>query len=71
MASMAEQIAAAKNIAITDSERDAVLKGSNLAPLLETEGARPVALRHRRPADRGPSSASDVPHRDRQDQTSP
>jgi hypothetical protein len=39
---LAEQIAARQNIAISDSERDEVLKGSNLAPLLQVEGARPV-----------------------------
>ena len=39
---LAEQIAARQNIAISDSERDEVLRGSNLAPLLPVEGARPV-----------------------------
>jgi hypothetical protein len=39
---MAEQIAARQSIPITDSDRDAILKGSNLAPLLAVPNARPV-----------------------------
>jgi hypothetical protein len=39
---MAEQIAARQNIALSDSERDKVLRSSNLAPLLQAAGARPV-----------------------------
>jgi hypothetical protein len=39
---MAEQIAARQGIAITDSDRVDVLKNSNLAPLLQVPGARPV-----------------------------
>ena len=39
---MAEQIAARQGIAITDLDRDEVLKNSNLAPLLQVPGARPV-----------------------------
>ena len=40
---LAEQIAAANNIAVTDSERDAVLKGSELVGLLDVPAARPIA----------------------------
>ena len=39
---LAEQVAARQNIVISDSDRDEVLKGSNLAPLLTVEAARPV-----------------------------
>jgi hypothetical protein len=39
---LADQIATRENISISDSDRDAVLRGSNLAPLLQVEGARPV-----------------------------
>jgi predicted small secreted protein len=39
---LAAQVAARQDIVISDSERDEVLKGSNLAPLLPVEGARPV-----------------------------
>jgi hypothetical protein len=39
---LAEQVAASQNIVINDSDRDEVLKGTNLAPLLPVEGARPV-----------------------------
>ena len=39
---LAEQVAARQNIVISDSDRDEVLKGSNLAPLLPVEAARPV-----------------------------
>ena len=40
---IADQIAAANKIAITDGERDALLKSSNLAPLLDVPQGRPVA----------------------------
>lgn len=40
---LAEQIAADKKIALSDKERDAFLKTSNLAPLLNVAGAKPVA----------------------------
>src|SRR4051794_28283991 len=40
---IAGQVAAAKNIAITDADRDKLLKGSNLAPLLNVPEARQVA----------------------------
>jgi len=40
---LAEQIAAANNIAVTDSERDAVIKGSELVGLLAVPAARPIA----------------------------
>jgi hypothetical protein len=39
---LAKQVATRQNIVITDNDRDEVLKGSNLAPLLPVEGARPV-----------------------------
>jgi hypothetical protein len=39
---LAEQIAASQGIALTDTDRDRVLKGSNLAPLLEVPAARPL-----------------------------
>jgi hypothetical protein len=39
---LAEQVAARQNIVISDSDRDEVLQGSNLAPLLPVEGARPI-----------------------------
>lgn len=40
---LAEQIAAANNIAVTDTERDAVLKGSDLGGLLDVPAARTIA----------------------------
>ncbi len=40
---VAAQIAAEKGITITDAERDAFLKGTNLAPLLDVPGAKPIA----------------------------
>jgi hypothetical protein len=40
---IAEKIAAANKITITDGERDALIKDSNLAGLLNVEKARPVA----------------------------
>jgi hypothetical protein len=40
---LAEQIAADKNITITDADREAFLRNSNLAPLLKVPGAIPVA----------------------------
>ena len=40
---MADQIAAANNITVTDAERDAVLKGSELAGLLAVPAAKPIA----------------------------
>jgi hypothetical protein len=40
---IAEQIAAANKITITDGERDAVIKNSNLAGLLKVPKGRPVA----------------------------
>jgi hypothetical protein len=40
---IAEQIAAANKITITDGERDALIKNSNLAGLLNVPKARPVA----------------------------
>lgn len=40
---IAEQIAAANKIAITDSERDALIKDSNLAGLLNVPKGRPIA----------------------------
>lgn len=40
---IAEQLAADNNIAITDGERDALIKNSNLAGLLNVPEARPVA----------------------------
>ena len=40
---IADRIAAANNIVITDSDRDALLKGSNLAPLVEDPRAKVVA----------------------------
>ena len=39
---IADQIAKANDIAISDGERDSLLKGSNLAPLLAIPKARPV-----------------------------
>ena len=39
---LAEQVAARQNIVISDSDRDEVLQGSNLAPLLPVEAARPI-----------------------------
>jgi hypothetical protein len=40
---IAEKVAAANKITITDGERDALIKNSNLAGLLNVEKARPVA----------------------------
>ena len=40
---IAEQIAAEQQIPLTDADRDAVLQGSNLAPLLAVPAAKPVA----------------------------
>ena len=40
---IADQIAAKNNITVTDADRDAVLKGSNLEPLLPIPGAADVA----------------------------
>jgi hypothetical protein len=40
---IAEKVAAANKITITDSERDALIKNSNLAGLLEVPQGRPVA----------------------------
>ena len=40
---IADRIAAKNNVVVTDAERDAVLKGSNLEPLLPIPGAADVA----------------------------
>jgi hypothetical protein len=40
---IAEQVAAANKITITDSQRDALIKDSNLAGLLQVPNGRPVA----------------------------
>jgi hypothetical protein len=40
---IAQQIADAKNVTVTDAERDKLLKGSNLAPLLDIPDAKQVA----------------------------
>ncbi|GAA3640248.1 hypothetical protein GCM10022236_48590 [Microlunatus ginsengisoli] len=40
---IAQQVAAANNITITDADRDKLLKGSNLAPLLNIPDAKAVA----------------------------
>ncbi len=40
---LAEQIAADQKILITDAQRDAFLKTTNLAPLLEVADAKPIA----------------------------
>jgi hypothetical protein len=40
---LAEQIAQTNDVTITDAERDAVINGSNLAPLLEVPDAKPIA----------------------------
>ncbi len=40
---LAEQIAAAKRISVTDGERDALLRTSDLAELLDVPEARPLA----------------------------
>jgi hypothetical protein len=40
---LADQIAATNGLTITDTERDAVIKGSNLAPLLNVPDAKPIA----------------------------
>jgi SurA N-terminal domain len=41
---LAEQIAASRNISITDSEREDVIKNSELAGLLAVPDARPIAF---------------------------
>ena len=40
---LAEQIAAANKITVTDAERDQLIKASELAPLLDVPAARPIA----------------------------
>lgn len=40
---LAEEIARSNDIAITDAQRDAVIKGSNLAALLDVPDAKPIA----------------------------
>jgi len=40
---IADRIAAANDIVITDSDRDALLKGSNLAPLIDDPRAKVIA----------------------------
>ena len=40
---LADQIAARKGITIADAQRDKLLAGSNLAPLLEVPAAKPIA----------------------------
>jgi hypothetical protein len=40
---LAEQIAAANKITVSDAERDQVIKASDLAPLLDIPAARPIA----------------------------
>ena len=40
---LADQIAAANNITVTDSERDALLKTTELVGLLDVPAARPIA----------------------------
>ncbi len=40
---LAQQIAADKQIALIDNDRDALLKRSNLAPLLNVPAAKPIA----------------------------
>jgi hypothetical protein len=40
---IADQIAARNNVTVTDAERDAALRGSNLEPLLPIPGAKEVA----------------------------
>src|SRR3712207_6584210 len=41
---LAEQIAADRNISVTDSEREALIKNSELAALLAVPDARPIAF---------------------------
>jgi hypothetical protein len=41
---LAEQIATQRNISVTDAEREAVIKNSELAGLLAVPDARPIAL---------------------------
>ena len=41
---LAEQIAAKRNISVTDSEREALIKNSDLAGLLAVPDARPIAF---------------------------
>lgn len=40
---LADQIAVANDVTITDAERDAVIQGSNLAALLDVPDAKPIA----------------------------
>ena len=40
---LAEEIARANGISVTDAQRDAVIKGSNLAALLDVPDAKPIA----------------------------
>ena len=40
---LAEEIAQSKGITVTDAQRDAVIKGSNLAALLDVPDAKPIA----------------------------
>ncbi len=40
---LAEEIGRANGVAVTDAERDAVIKGSNLAGLLNVPDAKPIA----------------------------
>ncbi len=40
---LAEEIARSNDIAITDAQRDSVIKGSNLAALLDVPDAKPIA----------------------------
>jgi hypothetical protein len=41
---IAEQVAAARNITVTDGQREQVLQGSNLVPLLSVPAAKDVAF---------------------------
>lgn len=40
---IAERVAAQENVAISDADRDTILQGSNLEPLLAVPAAKPVA----------------------------
>lgn len=40
---LAEQIAAARDVTVTDAQRDQLIKTSNLAPLLDVPDAKPIA----------------------------
>ena len=51
---IADRIAAVNKIVITDSDRDALLKGSNLAPLHRRPAGEGARLRRRRPGAGGP-----------------